>query len=286
MKIFRVFRFLIGAVLLGYVAWLGWGGLLQKFATINPRFVMPSAETPPQKARFSRIESHAFRIVRPSSYEFSPSAETVAFSDKHTTRVGLRTRTWYSYWPNVSQPVPLVILLHGAGRDGLSLMEMWRQVAEKEGLALIAPDSYTPSWPETPDPEFLVSIVETFSETNQIDPKRVFLFGHSNGATYAQNLLNRTRGPWRAAVLHGGFSPLALLKTPSEAKPFRLYIGEHEHIFPLEVAEKYGKALAQRGHANDMIVIPGHTHWFYEAGPQIARHAWRWMEALANSTEE
>ncbi|MEM8755732.1 MAG: dienelactone hydrolase family protein, partial [Pseudomonadota bacterium] len=113
-----------------------------------------------------------------------------------------------------------------------------------------------------------------------IDRSRVFLFGHSNGGVYAHILTNRTSGPWRAAATHGGFAPAQFLQAPAEAKPFRMYLGTAEHIFPPDAAEAVGRAMAKAGHAVDLVIIPYHTHWFYDAGPKIADDAWGWFEGI------
>jgi len=52
-----------------------------------------------------------------------------------------RVRIWYGYGPLDGPRKPAIILLHGADRDGLSVIDMWASLADREGLILIAPDS-------------------------------------------------------------------------------------------------------------------------------------------------
>lgn len=246
---------------------------------------MPVAEGPQTAGVFVERRSKAFRIVQPARFDFEPSAATAAFATRHAHFRNFRSRIWFSHVPQQERPAPLVVLLHGASRDGLSMIEMWRNTAEAEGLALLAPNSAGASWPlENPDPAFLIALIAEMAALHSIDPDNIYLFGHSDGAAYAQLLLNRSTGPWRAAALHAGFANPNWLKPASEPKPFRLYIGELEHIFPIDIARAQGKNLAELGHDNDLIVIPNHTHWFYEAGPQIAQHAWRWFASLEENT--
>jgi acetyl esterase/lipase len=42
-----------------------------------------------------------------------------------------------------------------------------------------------------------------------------------------------------------------------------------------------GEALAAAGHDFDLALIPGHTHWFYEGGPDFAADAWAWFTELS-----
>ena len=214
------------------------------------------------------------------SVDFTPSDETKALTHKHFALHGAFPRIWFDYIPDTQGPMPLVTLLHGAGRDGLSQIEMWRETAELHGVALVAPNSFGLSWDLTdPDPDFFAQIVETMAETHDIDRNRIFLFGHSDGAAYAQLLLTQAQGPWRAAALHAGYAP-SVTTTAGQMKPYRLYIGEHEQIFSVSQARAIGQKRAAQGQPNDLITIPHHDHWFYGIGPQIAEDAWSWFASL------
>lgn len=148
-----------------------------------------------------------FRITVRDSGKFTPSAETIALVHKHFARHGAFPRLWCDYIPDIQGPPPVVILLHGTGRDGLSQIEMWRETAAMPGMALLAPNSFGLSCDLTdPEPAFCAQIVETIAEAHDIDRDRIFLFGHSDGAAYAQSLLTVTQGPWRAAALHAGYA--------------------------------------------------------------------------------
>lgn len=85
--------------------------------------------------------------------------------------------------PN-GQAVPLVILLHGSGRDGKSQVMEWRKLAEKEGFLAVGPDSLNSEYWEMPTdgPDMLRDLVKHLGESYSVDPRRVYLFGHSAGA--------------------------------------------------------------------------------------------------------
>ena len=55
----------------------------------------------------------------------------------HVTMGGLR---WWATGPDVGETVPAILLLHGAGQDGRAMIDMWHEIATREGLVLIAPD--------------------------------------------------------------------------------------------------------------------------------------------------
>src|SRR4051812_1133001 len=49
---------------------------------------------------------------------------------------------------DLSAPRPLLIALHGGGRDSASQIKLWRPLAEKEKLIVLAPNSLRPSFIE------------------------------------------------------------------------------------------------------------------------------------------
>src|SRR6185503_12735943 len=69
-----------------------------------------------------------------------PAAQKVG---KHTISFDGKKRDYYLLVPEPApaDPVPLVVLLHGSGRDGSSLTGPWQNLAKKSGFAIVAPDS-------------------------------------------------------------------------------------------------------------------------------------------------
>lgn len=231
--------------------------------------------------RVIEIRADWFDAKTPAVFEFEPSEETRQLAKRHMTLDGIRPRTWYSYVPKDGVRMPLVILFHGAGRDGLSMIEMWKDTAQRHGVALVAPNSWGATWSlDDLAPQFLADIASEIAPHDQIDGSRVFLFGHSDGAVYAQVLLNRTQGPWLAAATHGGYAPPDHLRPAQTARPIRMYLGEEDEIFDLDRAREVAGWFARHGSRTELLVIPDHNHWFYEIGPQVADDAWTWFSSL------
>src|SRR4051794_18425692 len=75
-----------------------------------------------------------------------------------------KNRTYYLFVPDnvtAAKPVPLIVLLHGSNRNGLSQVEKWKELAAKEGFIIVGPDSQSSaSWQEPQDgPDFIHDLV-------------------------------------------------------------------------------------------------------------------------------
>jgi len=102
------------------------------------------------------------------------------------------TRSYWIYVPSIyngSEPVPLVVMLHGAGGNGRSADEMsgWSTVAESEGFITVFPDGgvwniYDWNGTGRDDVGFLLAVIGKVEEDYAIDSSRVYLTGHSMGA--------------------------------------------------------------------------------------------------------
>src|ERR1035441_9169260 len=121
-----------------------------------------------------------------------PLALSAASGDVHkeSLKIDGRQHVYFVFAPN-SPPgpsgSPLLMLLHGSGHDGLSLLDPWKELASKEGIVLVAPNSINPAeWQAPVDgPEPLVAIADAVRQKYAVDPRRVYLFGHSGGAAFA-----------------------------------------------------------------------------------------------------
>lgn len=264
---------LLCLILLG-VGYLYFGGLRTSDLP-DDRFRMSELETPRHVGRLAETNRYDLFVPYSGNPEYSVPENTVRAATAH--RIG--ARRWHSYRPDANHgSYPVIMLFHGARRSGLSMVDMWRDTADRQGLFLIALDGKGQNWStENVSPSILHNILSEAEVVAPIDLERVYLFGHSNGARYVQTLLNQAEGPWRAAAVHGGFSDAATAIIPINPKPIRFYLGTRDHIFPSDSARSVAHALAAKGHPVDLQFIPNHTHWFYDVGPMIAADAWDWF---------
>ncbi len=180
-------------------------------------------------------------------------------------------------------PMPLLLLLHGSGRDGMSLMDKWYKLAATEGIVVAAPESLDPKvWIAPADgPDFLRDVVESLKAELPIDPARVYLFGHSGGASFSLQMAVAEPRYFAAAAVHAGRLHEEAYPLADEAKrkiPIKIVVGTRDRFFPLDRVRATRDALAERDFPIDLTEIPGHDHWYYDMAPRINRQCWEFLK--------
>src|SRR5205823_9570964 len=94
----------------------------------------------------------------------APFALAANIEQRTLTSKGVK-RTYALFVPDSvtkDHPAPLIVTLHGSGRNGQSLVTSWQALAEKEGIVLAGPDaSDFLGWAMRVDgPVFLHDVVE------------------------------------------------------------------------------------------------------------------------------
>lgn len=205
---------------------------------------------------------------------------------KETFLSGGRTRTYYLFVPAAARksgPAPLLVLLHGSGRDGRSLIDKWESLANKEGIILVGPDALPgPGW-RIPDdgPEFLYDVIELLKQQLNIDPRRVYLFGHSAGAGHALMMSVLESEYFAAVAIHAGAmheSNFPFIERAGRKTPIGMWVGTKDALFPLSIVRATRDALKAGGFAPELTEISGHTHWYYDRAPQINRNVWAFLK--------
>jgi poly(3-hydroxybutyrate) depolymerase len=212
---------------------------------------------------------------------------------KETFGSGGRTRTYYLLVPEAAKKAgspPLVVLLHGSGRDGKSLVEKWEPLAKKEGIVIVGPDALSPDGWRVPEdgPELLYDLIEMLAIQLEIDRRRVYLFGHSAGAGHAL-VMGLLESEYLAGVaVHAGAlnqSAFPLIERATRKTPIGIWIGTNDTFFPLKVVRATRDALTAKGFEPQLNEINGHTHWYYDRAPEINKQAWAFLRQHALAGE-
>jgi predicted esterase len=138
-------------------------------------------------------------------------------------------------------PRPLVVFLHGAGEPPRMLVERARASADRKGLILLAPKSTNDTWDAIqavrgarfvptgrqaeqlfgPDIERIDQAIRSVASNAPVDPRKVIIAGHSDGASYALSL-----GLWNPRLFRGiiALAPGGLLAPDSKSRSQRIFI--------------------------------------------------------------
>jgi len=197
-----------------------------------------------------------------------------------------KTRAYYLYVPSTLKQdtkAPLIVMLHGSGRTGVTLVEKWKDLAKKEGIIIAGPDSTnTREWATPIDgPDYLYELVEQLKSKYPINPRRVYLFGHSAGASFSIQMSLMESEYFAAAAVHAGAlggDGAQLLSLAKRKIPISIQVGDSDQYFPLKAVRYTRDMLKDEGFPVELIEIPNHDHWYYDQSSKFNQTAWSFLK--------
>jgi len=198
-----------------------------------------------------------------------------------------KARTYYVFVPDgLGQSAPMLLLLHGSGRNGMSQIDPWKDFAAKDGIILVAPDSSDSGyWNQKADsPDFIHAVVEAARSKYPVDPRRMYLFGHSAGAVYALYLAVVQSEYFAATAVHAGSlqqSDFGIIDVAARKMPIAIWVGTADPFFSLTNVRATRDAFNSRGFSVQLTEIPGHDHNYYAIAPKINPAIWDFLKASA-----
>jgi phospholipase/carboxylesterase len=183
-----------------------------------------------------------------------------------------------SYTP--AERLPLVILLHGAGASGEAWFGSYGPRADAARVVLLAPDSRFLSWDAIsssvgafgPDVDFISRALTSVFSRCAIDPRRMAIFGFSDGASYALSLglANGDRFRHLAA-----FSPGYVIDAPRHGTP-DIFIshGTADTVLPItQTSRRIVPELREAGYTVEYTEFAGE----HEVPSAISAAAFDWL---------
>jgi phospholipase/carboxylesterase len=174
-------------------------------------------------------------------------------------------------------PVPLLVLLHGAGGAGDRILRRLGPTADAAGIAVLAPDSRGSTWDAIradfyEDVAFLNRALEKVFQTVAVDPARLAVGGFSDGATYGASL-GVINGDLFTRVV--AFSPGFVIPGTSYGKPrFFVSHGTNDPILPIN---RCGRVVVQMLRARGYDVTFREFNGQHEIPEAIATEGMGWV---------
>ncbi|HUQ18616.1 MAG TPA: alpha/beta hydrolase-fold protein [Gemmatimonadaceae bacterium] len=199
-------------------------------------------------------------------------------------RLGLEIGSGRDGWmyvpPSYSNdtPMPLIVLLHGAGGQGGDWTRLpVADVFDNPAMIVVAPDSRDRSWDLRlggfgQDVRFIDDALALAFRSTNVDPERIALGGFSDGASYALSL-GVTNGNLFSAVI--AFSPGFYQPATRHGRP-RIFIshGTRDQILPIdETSREIIKTLRKQGYSVQLDEFDGQ----HRVPLEEAKKAFRWF---------
>ncbi len=163
------------------------------------------------------------------------------------------------------------------------MVEKWKDLANQEGIIIAGPDATnSQGWNIPADgPEFLHELISELKAKYPIDPRRMYLFGHSAGAVFALYMSLYESEYFAATAIHAGALPpndFSLVKLAKRKTPIYIVVGTVDPFFPLTAVRATRDALNNNGVDVQLTEINGHNHWYYDLAPKINADAWNFLK--------
>ena len=202
------------------------------------------------------------------------------------TKETIGTHVCYVYAPTrlaADSPAPLLMLFHGSGRDGMTQINEWRKLADKEGIVLAAPDAIDTRYWAIPDdgPALLRDIATFVSKQQRIDQRRIYTFGHSAGAVFMLSMAPLESNLFAAVGVHAGefvnAAASGMLQFAERKIPIFIVIGTKDQFFSVASVRETKAAFATEGLTVETREIANHDHNYYRMSVQINDMAWKFL---------
>jgi len=176
-------------------------------------------------------------------------------------------------------PLPLIVILHGAGQSAEWMLGRVASQADEAGVAVLSPYSRDYSWDAVhgsfgPDVSFINRSLERVFDSVAIDPARIAIGGFSDGASYAISL-GLINGDLFNRVI--GFSPGFVINGSTNGNPaFFISHGTQDPILPIDrCSRRIVNELVQRGYSVTFREFEGK----HEVPANTAKEAMEWLAA-------
>ncbi|HLH08349.1 MAG TPA: dienelactone hydrolase family protein [Terriglobales bacterium] len=189
------------------------------------------------------------------------------------------------------KPVPLIVILHGAGGNGIGQIQAWLPVARRNHVILLAPniENSPAAWDQLYDhPEWIHSAIDDIGKTHAIDTHRVYLWGYSAGGMFTFYFAFLESRFFAAAGVYGAVienSKYQMADFATRKIPISYYIGTRDQWWTTRQTRASRDALLSRGFQVHYAELKGADHNFYAHSSEVTTDAWDFFRQHALTDE-
>ncbi len=180
------------------------------------------------------------------------SSQSIAVS-RHTLQMEASNRSYTVVLPKVPpKSAPLLLVFHGSNQTGEKIRafsgNVFDELVQEHGFVVVYPDGYKGHWNDarissnfptrkagTDDVGFTKALIDEMMTKNDIDGKKVYIAGYSNGGQMVIRLIHEWPYPFAGAVLIGATQPDAanfLAPSRETSLPILIIHGTADPIVP------------------------------------------------------
>lgn len=175
-----------------------------------------------------------------------------------TLEIGGITRSWIEYVPEKlrytdESGAPLLVAIHGSALNGEYFAERTQliKLADEYGFTVVFPTgsiskSIAPVWNTSRDPErwddvtFIDQMIDNVVQRVAVDTSRVYLYGHSLGGKFTQNLVSFLDGKFAAAAGTGCAFGTAAEQEHTLQTPIYVQFGDRDYTGKADIETSEG----------------------------------------------
>ena len=210
----------------------------------------------------------------------APMCNAESTSSARTVRCDSVDYRYQLFSPAKSEASPAVVLLHGAGDHADSFIETWKHFASQKHIVLIAPELPRQLKFEEAAPKVFRCIVEDAKQQVALDPRRIYVFGHSMGGYLAYDAAMFDSEYFAAVAVHAmRIDPdyTSIVDRARRKTPIAIYIGDHDQFVPLSGVRQTRDLLIKSGFPVHYVELKGHDHNYYALADSINADAWKFL---------
>jgi poly(3-hydroxybutyrate) depolymerase len=217
-----------------------------------------------------------------------------------------RVRTYFLFVPEVAEPMPVVLILHGYSLSDLqgipklkpisgnSMVDSWKDLAAKEHFIVVAPSDEGSKLNDVRNgekldiwngdlntPAFFRAVIDQVYTQHPIDPSRIYLFGDAEGAQYALSIAIVDANFYAAVALHAGALDSgysAIMARANRRIPIAFWSGSMDMTCPLDSVRHTKAVLESNGFPVELTVLPNHGHDYFTLDGIINEKAWKFLK--------